>query len=208
VEMSELAGATGVVVAGGWSKRMGRRKEAMEFGGVSLLEHVIARVGGMFSRVVVVAKEPEQLPALGVEVVKDCREGSGPLAGICGGLEALETEYAFVCACDMPFVNAGVVRVLWGHAGEGEVVIPRGELGLEPLHAFYSKRCLEPVKRALRAGKRRIVDFFHEVSVVEVGAEELSRVGDYEESFLNLNTPDEYERAVEVMRTRRARRRE
>jgi len=206
--MSELIRATGVVVAGGWSRRMGRRKEWLDFGGMSLLERVVARAEGMFPRVVVVAKEPEGLPALRVEVMKDCEGGSGPLAGIRGGLEALKTEYAFACACDMPFVNVEVVRLLWGHAGEGEVVIPRGEGGLEPLHAFYSKRCLEPVRRALSAGKRRIVDFFHEVSVVEVGAEELSRVGDYEESFLNLNTPEEYERAVEVMRTRRARRRE
>jgi len=198
--MSGLIPTTGVVLAGGKSSRMGGAKEGLDFGGVSLLEYVVDRVAGVFGRVAVVARDAAELPRIEADVFRDCERGSGPLAGICGGLRALETPYAFVCACDMPLVSGEVVRLLWEHAGEGDVVIPRWEKGIEPLHAFYSRACLEPVQRALSAGKRRIVDFFHEVRVVEVGAEELSRVENYQESFVNLNTPGEYQQAVELMK--------
>ena len=103
-------------------------------------------------------------------------------------------------ACDMPFVKEELVRLLWEYAGEPDVVVPRWEKGLEPLHAFYSKACLEPIRTALSEGGRRIVEFFEEVGVVEVDEEELSQVEDYEESFFNVNTPGEYERAVKLMR--------
>jgi molybdopterin-guanine dinucleotide biosynthesis protein A len=80
------------------------------------------------------------------------------------------------------------------------VVVPRGGKGLEPLHTFYSRACLGSVRAALSEGGRRVVEFFDEVRVVEVGEEELSQVEDYEESFFNVNTLGEYERAVELMR--------
>ena len=198
--MSRAIPATAVILAGGRGERMGGPKEILDFGGVTLLEHAIVLARGMFSDVLVVARKPEVLPRVGAKVLRDSGLGTGPLAGICGGLEALESDYGFVFACDMPFVKMELVRLLWAYAGEPDVVVPRGEKGLEPLHAFYSRACLGPVRAALSEGKRRVVDFFEEVGVVEVGEEELSQVEDYEESFFNVNTLGEYERAVELMR--------
>ena len=73
-----------------------------------------------------------------------------------------------------------------------DIVVPRTRHGLEPLFALYRKSCLNPMQRLLEAGRYRVYDFYPEVAVRYVEAEELGRVIDGERALLNLNTPDEF----------------
>ena len=116
----------------------------------------------------------------------------GALAGIHSGLCHSRTERTFVVACDMPFISGPVIRQLCERAEPGAIVIPRSGHGLEPLLALYSKECLPAIERVLDAGKRRIVEFFPEVRVIEVAAAELLRIDPEGMSFRNINTPQEY----------------
>lgn len=186
---------TGVVQAGGKSTRMGGNPKALiELGGRSIVERVVAALTPAVDDVLVVTNTPELYAFLGLPMVADVYPDHGSLGGIYSGLRAAG-EIAFTVACDMPFLHPEVVRLVVERAGEGDVVIPRVGEQLETMHAAYSQTCLPPIEARLRAGRLKIVGFFDDVRVVEVGAAEVARFRDPAIAFMNVNTPDELERA-------------
>ena len=121
--------------------------------------------------------------------------GRGPLEGLSVGLDAMKTEWAFLLGCDMPLVQEAVVRALWRAREEGSHVICARLRGfLEPLHAFYSKGCLEPARQALNAGERRIKSFYPLVKVTVAEEEALRILPGYGRSFRGINTPEDLRR--------------
>ncbi|HXG15048.1 MAG TPA: molybdenum cofactor guanylyltransferase [Calidithermus sp.] len=190
---------TGVIQAGGRSVRMGGRPKALlEVGGRRIIERVLAAIAGAVDDVLVVTNTPEAYAFLGLPMVPDAYPGSGALGGLATGLRAAPGEAAFTVACDMPFLHPDVVRLVVGRAGEGDVVIPRVGGQLETMHAVYRKTCLGPMEACLRAGRLKIVGFFDAVRVVEVPEAEIARLADPALTFMNVNTPDELERARAV----------
>lgn len=187
---------TGVIQAGGRSLRMGGRPKAlMELGGRRIIERVLAAIEGAVDDVLLVTNTPEAYAFLGLPMVGDRYPGGGSLGGICTGLAAASGEAAFTVACDMPFLHPEVVRLVVGRAGEGDVVIPRVGGQLETMHAVYRKTCLPAMEACLRAGRLKIVGFFDAVRVVEVPEAEIARLADPAVAFMNVNTPEELERA-------------
>ena len=186
---------TGVVQAGGKSTRMGGNPKALiELGGRSIVERVVAALTPAVDDVLVVTNTPELYAFLGLPMIADVYPDHGSLGGIYSGLRAAG-EIAFTVACDMPFLHPEVVRLVVERAGEGDVVIPRVGEQLETMHAAYSQTCLPPIEARLRAGRLKIVGFFDDVRVVEIGAAEVARFRDPAIAFMNVNTPDELERA-------------
>jgi molybdopterin-guanine dinucleotide biosynthesis protein A len=76
-------------------------------------------------------------------------------------------------------------------------VIPKSERGLEPLHAFYSKNCIAPIKRELDDDNLRIISFFQHVNVKIVELDNLATSASFNNAIKNLNTRDEYEDEIE-----------
>jgi len=186
---------TGVVQAGGKSTRMGGRPKALiQLGGRSIVERVVAALTPVVDGVLVVTNTPELYAFLGLPMVADVYPDHGSLGGIYSGLSAAG-EIAFTVACDMPFLHPEVVRLVVARAGEGDVVIPRVGEQYETMHAAYGKACLPHIEERLRAGRLRIVGFFDRVRVVEIGEAEIARFRDPAVAFMNVNTPDELERA-------------
>jgi molybdopterin-guanine dinucleotide biosynthesis protein A len=186
---------TGVVQAGGHGTRMGGHPKALiELGGRSIVERVVAAITPVVDDVLVVTNTPELYTFLGLPMVADVYPDHGSLGGIYSGLRAAG-EIAFTVACDMPFLHPDVVRLVVARAGEGDVVIPRVGEQLETMHAAYGKACLPPIEERLRAGRLKIVGFFESVRVVEIGEVEVARFRDPAVAFMNVNTPDELERA-------------
>ena len=186
---------TGVVQAGGKSERMGGRPKALiQLGGRSIVERVVAALTPVVDDVLVVTNTPELYAFLGLPMVADVYPDHGSLGGIYSGLSAAG-EIAFTVACDMPFLHPEVVRLVVARAGEGDVVIPRVGEQYETMHAAYGKACLPHIEERLRAGRLRIVGFFDRVRVVEIGEAEIARFRDPAVAFMNVNTPDELERA-------------
>jgi molybdopterin-guanine dinucleotide biosynthesis protein A len=186
---------TGVVQAGGKSTRMGGQPKALiPLGGRSIVERVVAALTPVVDDLLVVTNTPELYAFLGLPMVADVYPDHGSLGGIYSGLRAAG-EIAFTVACDMPFLHPEVVRLVVERAGEGDVVIPRVGEQLETMHAAYSQTCLPPIEARLRAGRLKIVGFFDDVRVVEIGAAEVARFRDPAIAFMNVNTPDELERA-------------
>jgi molybdenum cofactor guanylyltransferase len=203
-----VSAVAGVVLAGGRSTRMGRPKASLEWHGSTLLHRVTGIVGRATGGPVIVVRAPDQeLPDLppGVTVVEDAAEGRGPLQGLAAGLSAAaqEAAIAYVSSTDVPLLHPAFVRAV-ANAGSREdvdVALPVVHGFHHPLAAAY-RTSLAPVVQELIAEDRMRPSFLFERSRVrELSEEDLLRdaslaAADPELlSVLNLNEPDDYERA-------------
>ena len=187
---------TGVVQAGGRSTRMGGRPKALiSLGGRRIIERVVDAISPVVDDLLLVTNTPELYRFLGFPMVADVFPDGGSLGGIYSGLKAARGDAAFTVACDMPFLHPEVVRLVVARAGQADIVIPRVGDQLETLHALYAKSCLPHMERRLAAGQLKIVGFFDRVRVMEIAAAEVARYRDPAVIFMNVNTPDELERA-------------
>lgn len=146
---------------------MGRDKALLDWKGKPLALHVAERIAPMFERAVI-SGSPGLYRGLGLRCVPDLG-GSGPLAGLFATLLDAQTPAIFAIACDMPFADPSAVLELWKRLKGFDAAIPISPSGPEPLHAFYSKRVLPAVGRALE-GKARMTGWWGECRVARVNA--------------------------------------
>ena len=184
-----------IIVAGGKSRRMGRDKNLVEFDGEPLLSRAVNNVSALFSEVIIVTNQSIPLEVTGAKVVRDTVANQGPLGGIGTGLKESSYETNFVLAVDMPFADPRVIRYLAGLTGQADIVVPRTDSGLEPLFAFYSKRCIPAIEEVLGRGERKVAAIFPRLNVWIVGKSELAHLEGAEVTFINVNTSHDLEQA-------------
>jgi len=188
------------ILAGGRSRRMGRDKAFLPVGGRPVIERVIERIAPLSDDLILITNEPVPYRYLGQRLVGDVAPGKGSLGGIYTALHAAHYDHCLVVACDMPFLNPDLLRYLIGLVPGYDVVIPRIAEFPETLHAVYGKRCLEPIKRRLLADQLKIVGFFDEVRVRTVERDDVARFDPAFRSFLNMNTPANWEQVQRLVR--------
>lgn len=187
-----IRGVTGVILAGGKSRRMGSNKSLLPLTGARFIDHVYRCMAALFHEVIIVTNSPDLYKEIPCRKVPDIYYAQGSLAGLHSGLLHAKNEKIFVVACDMPFIMPAVVKEICSHAHQGDVVIPYSSNGHEPLHALYGKRCIPAMEQVLDAGLKRIVAFFDQVKTVELPQETIRRHDPEEKSFQNINTPEDY----------------
>jgi molybdopterin-guanine dinucleotide biosynthesis protein A len=185
------------IMAGGKSTRMGQDKAWIELDGEPLIKRVADVLALVADEVIVVANDAKY-ESLGLRVVRDRYPTGGALGGIATGVGAAANETVLVAACDMPFLSADVWRLLLGHAGEADVVIPRVGGEYETLHALYTKACVPQMARAIAENRLRVISFFDQVRVLAVEEPELRAVDPTLRAFTNVNTPEELASALGV----------
>lgn len=204
-----------IVNAGGQSQRMGRAKALLPTppDGKPLIAHVVWRLVPVgVSSIVVIANDPE-LPAqaaLPTETIflPDAYPGTGTLGGIATGLRQVD-GWAIVVACDLPLVSADLFALLAGIAAEQEngidrwdAIVPIVDGYEEPLHALYHGRCLPAIEARLALGQRRVISFMGDVRTCYVPETDLRRADPQLHSFINANTPQEWQAALRLLETR------
>ncbi len=191
-----------IVLAGGEGKRLGIEKAFLRIGDRTLIEGILEKMARIGDEVIIVTNSPQRYGYLGVRLVGDVYPGKGALGGIYSGLKVARHHHSLVVACDMPFLDPKLLRYMILLSPGQDVVIPRiGEL-TEPLHAIYSKRCLQPIECLLATGSLKIIDFFPEVRVRYVEEQEIKLLDPQCLSFFNINTPADLERARSLARER------
>ena len=188
----------GVILAGGLSKRFeGRNKALMDWNGRPLLEHIRKAFGDLFREIILVTNSPGRFIEWDMALVTDIFSVRSSLTGIQAGLFYTNQPFAFVTACDTPFLQPALIRLLLDNIEEeSDVVIPKTEMGLEPLCAVYSQRCLPPITQRLQKGDLRIRSFFRQMRVRHVTETRLRQADPELKSFININTPDDLEEAT------------
>jgi len=174
---------------------MGQNKALMSLGGKRLVNRVVAVMREVFGDLLMVTNTPEVYADLGLPMVGDVWPEKGSLGGVYSAIYHVTTPYCLVVACDMPFLNAAIMRYLITQMADYDVIIPDVLDELQTLHAIYSKACLQPIERCLAAHRLRIVGFFPDVRVRTVTASELQPYDPQLLAFQNLNTPEEFQAA-------------
>ena len=145
---------TGLVLAGGRSRRMGTDKALVEIAGRPLVRRIAERLAAVCTEVLVAPGE-RRLWGLPWQQVDDRVSGEGPLAGILGGLHVAGTPLMAVAAVDMPAVDGGLYRTLadaWD--GRQVAVVPVADGRPQPLHAVYATASLPQFAALFDAGER------------------------------------------------------
>jgi len=190
---------TSIVLAGGKSLRLGRSKCLETINGKSLIERVIERLKAVSSRILIVTSQEQlDLPATcEAEVVVDFYPGKGPLGGIYTGLLASDSSHTLAVACDMPFLNIELLRYIIELSPGFDAVVPRLEEGkIEPLHAIYSKNCLDNMKTQLEHNQLEISRFLNTVRVRYIEQAECRRLDPQLLTFFNINSQSDLDRAI------------
>ncbi len=199
---------TGFVLAGGASRRMGRPKAALVLGGETMLERQVRLLGSVSRTVVVLGPAAgsgisegliRSLVPHGVPVIPDELPGRGPLGGIYTGLRRTRTEFNLFLGCDLPFMPARFLRALceWALGSGADVTVPESPArGLEPLAAVYRRRALPIVRASLRRGQNKVTSFYPCVRCLVLRWPEIARSGFSARIFDNINTPEDYQRAL------------
>jgi molybdenum cofactor guanylyltransferase len=196
--------ATGIILAGGYSSRMGKDKALLPLPGDkhhTFASYLISVLATTCEEVVLVARDGEQaarykLP--GVRVVTDYEPGIGPLMGIYTGLCEIHCAHALVAAVDLPFVQASLVSFLLSQALPDELVIPVVGGIAQVLLAVYPQTLLPLVKERLQTGRRDPRSLLEAARVHYIEEAQLRAADPQLRSFLNVNTPEELARARSV----------
>ncbi|WP_132993701.1 molybdenum cofactor guanylyltransferase [Gordonia zhaorongruii] len=194
--MSNDGAVAGIVLAGGRSRRMGEDKAALEWEGVSMLTRITDAISARCAPVFVAAPASSQAyttlaDGSPLHWVTDEAEDSGPLGGLVAGLRAAAdagVEVAFVCATDMPLVQAGLVdELLAGLTPSTDAVIARDGQRDHPLAGVYRTSAADALSSLVDAGELRMV--------AAVEAVVTRRIGVSDEDWLtNVDAPEDLHR--------------
>ena len=194
---------TGAILSGGENRRIPVLKGFLTVGGRAIIERSVEVLGRVFDKVVISTNMPEKYFSLGVPLIGDIRKERGPLTGILSVLIATGEDAVFVIAGDMPFVSEKLIRFMAGHYTQEESVqgtrrydamVPVFNGRREPLFGVYAKTAAPVMDRRIENGQRSAADLLAHLRVRDVAEEEIRSVDPAGDSFVNINTMEDYER--------------
>ncbi len=193
-----------IILAGGRGKRMGYQEKALiDINGKPLITYAIEKLEKVVDQIIISVRDKAQEELLnsvlpGNSYSFDKYENTGPLAGILSGLLVCNDEYCFISACDMPFINGNVVKMLFSKCKNYDAAIPRREDGsIEPLHAVYKCRpMICKTKKAIERGERIILAPISKLKVNYIEMNEIRKIEADLRTFININTPEDIDRFI------------
>ncbi len=192
-----------VIQSGGQSTRMGEEKGLVPFCGKPLIQNVLERVKHIGDEIIIVTNKPDLYNFLKGKIVTDIYQNYGAIAGLHSGLSYARYDVVINLACDIPYVNADLLIFLVEKLNKHpdmDVIIPKTELGYEPMQAvFRKKNCLPAVESVINQGKRRMISWFDLVNVMEIHEPTLRTFNKNLENFINMNTKNELKTAEQTI---------
>ena len=180
-----------VILAGGASRRMGRDKAMLPYGGTTLLQYTINQYAAL-GPVAVSVNRAGKYAFSGAAELTDRFPDCGPLNGLVSAFAESDAEELLLTAVDLPFGDPALAQRLSELRGGADLcILRRGKKGVEPLFAVYGRRCGDAAEVCLAAGKKSVFDLFELVDVRYVEPAELPEF-DLERILTNVNTPEEF----------------
>jgi molybdopterin-guanine dinucleotide biosynthesis protein A len=192
---------TGILLAGGKSRRMGEDKRHLVVGEQTLLERGLAVLHAIFQEVLVVIAQDSPPLAVDARVIRDLVPDCGSLGGLYSGLMQATTPWVFVVACDMPFLNQAVIAQFTSRRTIADIVMAKLDARLQPMHALYGKPCLPVLEQMVRARQLKIQEMVSQSSlqVCYVTEADLLSIDPSGRSFYNVNTLADLEAARSLL---------
>lgn len=186
---------TGALVAGGRAARLGGIAKGLL---LSQGEPIAARTARLFKELfdgaLVITGPGSPYAALGLPVVPDVFPGKGAPGGVHAALRACRTGWIFAAGCDMPFVDPEAIRWLAARRDGSDAVLVEWRGQLQPLFAFWSRRCLAPLERMLAEGDPSLRALVERVEARVVPEEAWRALDPHGRCFENVNTASDVAR--------------
>jgi molybdenum cofactor guanylyltransferase len=182
---------TGIILSGGGNTRMGQNKAFLRIGGERLIDRAVLLFRSLFREVIIVTANPLDYLDQDAAIVTDLLPGKGALGGLYTGLFYAADEYAFVAACDIPFLNRSFLEYMMSLSIDYDIVVPAPPDGLQPLHAVYSRRCLPSIRSLLDRNRLQIKEFYPGHRILRISPKVLRSFDPEGRMFLNVNTPED-----------------
>ncbi len=179
---------------------MGIDKASLKIGGITLLERTISVVKPLVNQTIVMLADKQDISYLSDKIQcdvtfgRDRIEAKGPLRGICDGVKLLDDSITeiFVLSCDLPYLSSDWLKRMQNNMTDCLDVIyaVNGKI-INPLIAYYRREVLDRAAFLIRQGRRRPLDLWEGFRVKELSS-------DLEEDYTisDVNTPEEYQKAV------------
>ena len=221
-----LPPVTGVILAGGKSRRMGENKALMRLGDDSLIGHVIRCLHDVTDELLLVTNSPTEYAHLDVPMHGDILPDAGALGGVYTGVTHASHDAILCVACDSPFLEPKLLSYLVTVLGEYDAVIPYTyssrqtpfcrnkdigvtnpsygddtQITLQTLCAAYSKRCLSIIELMLRESELRVHALQERARIQRVSPEVWREFDPEGMSFFNINTPEDFKIADSYVRS-------
>lgn len=191
--INKINDVTAVILCGGKSSRMGFDKAFLEYENKYLLLKNINELKKIFDNIILVSNSEDKLNNIkelnsvdNCDIVVDCMQDKGPLGGIYTALINSNTDYVFVTACDMPFINIDLAYNMYKKINKNDIAVCVYENKMEPLFAFYHKNCIQIFEDQLKQNILKIRYNFSKLNVQEINIDQ-----DNEIIFTNINTPED-----------------
>ncbi len=192
---------TGILLAGGESRRMGEDKRYLLVGEQTLFERGLCILRSIFRDVLVVVGQDSPSVNVDAKVVRDLVPHCGSLGGLYTGLMHTTTPWVFVVACDMPFLDQVVISQFTSRRSIADIVMAKLAARLHPMHALYGKRCLPVMEQMIRLQRLKIQEIVLDPSirVQYITETDLLTIDPSGRSFYNVNTPADLETARSLL---------
>ncbi len=185
---------TAVLFAGGKSRRMGRDKALLDFGGISLVRYQYERLQALFEKVYISTKEDKF--DFKADLIYDTGDTYSPAVALQSVLQTLESEAVFVLSVDAPFVDGDIIYTLYSQLGSRDLAVAKTQGGMQPLCGIYTKKVLPLLAQMIQKDNHRLGFLIKAANSKIVPFEQ-------EELFLNCNHPHEYEKALALAKAHR-----
>ncbi len=193
-----MQSVTGILLAGGRSSRMGEDKALIELAGESVIARILRQLRDCCDDAYIVGDRPDRFIDLPARVLPDDRPGLGAIGGIATGLRVAGEGIVVCVACDMPFVDADLMRLLIGAVGSADGAIVETPRGYEPLCAAYRADILDRLLDMIREDELAAQSIARRMDLTSVDEAALVAAGMDSRRLFNMNTPDDLEQAREL----------
>ncbi|HNX22602.1 MAG TPA: molybdenum cofactor guanylyltransferase [Spirochaetota bacterium] len=181
------------IIAGGKSGRFGSDKSLHIYDGKPLISHTYDAVKPVFDEIYIIAPGGEKFSFLDAKIIPDIIPGLGPIGGIYTAVESLDLERVFIFPCDMPFINTEFIKYMTEIPDYYDIIVPELNGRYQPLHAIYSKRCADGIKRKIELKDYRMSGFYEGYNIRAVNEDEIGFYDDPFRMFKNINFREDLE---------------
>jgi len=192
---------TAIILAGGESKRMGLDKASLKLASDTLLNRSIRNMQPYFEHMIISVREPKE--NLLFPQLCDKGLGHGPIVGLATSLECISTSWAFVIACDMPFVSSALITAMAEKRQHQHAVVPTINGMVQPLFAFYAKGCLPILQSHIEHGQHSLKKAIADLNVTTFNEGECVHYDPDLLSFFDLDTQEDVNKAELILSERK-----
>lgn len=171
-------------------------------GSLTFVAHLTSLLSDLCAEILLVARDEQSAGEYAFSpadarrrVVWDHLPDQGPLMGLASGLQAMSRSHALVLAVDLPFVRPELLAWLCAFPLDEQAFVPRVQGIPQVLLARYPRAILPTVEACLRGGRRDPRALLERIPVRFLEEEQMRAVDPDLRSFLNINTPEDLQRA-------------